>query len=111
MNHRVVALNLTFLSRPAMQRLNRDWLGHDRPTDVIAFALPDPAGGVTGDVYICPPVAAQEATDRGIPLREELVRLVVHGTLHVLGYDHPAGPGRIRSRMWRLQEQHVKALV
>ena len=44
-------------------------------------------------------------------LREELVRLVVHGTLHVLGYDHPDGPGRTRSAMWRRQERYVRRLM
>jgi ssRNA-specific RNase YbeY (16S rRNA maturation enzyme) len=44
-------------------------------------------------------------------LHEELVRLVVHGTLHVLGYDHPDGPGRTRSAMWRRQERYVRRLV
>jgi ssRNA-specific RNase YbeY (16S rRNA maturation enzyme) len=42
---------------------------------------------------------------------EELVRLVVHGTLHVLGYDHPTGPGRTRSAMWRRQERYVRRLL
>jgi probable rRNA maturation factor len=47
----------------------------------------------------------------GIPLREELIRLVVHGTLHALGWDHPEGPGRTRSAMWRKQERYVEALA
>jgi probable rRNA maturation factor len=44
-------------------------------------------------------------------VEEELVRLTVHGTLHVLGYDHPDGPGRTRSQMWRRQERHVRRLM
>jgi probable rRNA maturation factor len=108
---RPAEVTITFLGPTRMQALNRQWKGHDRPTDVLAFALPAPDGGLTGDVYICPAVARQQARELGVREREELVRLVVHGTLHVLGHDHPAGPGRTRSPMWRRQERYVKALA
>jgi len=103
-------ISVTFLGRDAMRRLNAEHRGRDRPTDVLAFALSGPAGEVIGDVYVCPWMARQEAKARGIPLREELVRLVVHGTLHALGRDHPEGAGRTRSAMWRRQERYVEAL-
>jgi len=79
-------------------------------TDVIAYSLPQPDGRLLGDVYISPDAAAG-ATRNGAGLREELIRLAVHGTLHVLGYDHPDGAGRTRSRMWQLQERYVKRLL
>jgi probable rRNA maturation factor len=62
-------------------------------------------------VYICPWVARREARARGVPLREELIRLVVHGTLHALGREHPKGHRRTRSAMWRRQERYVEALA
>jgi probable rRNA maturation factor len=65
---------------------------------------------VVGDVYVCPWIARREAQARGIPLRQELIRLVVHGTLHALGREHPEGPERERSAMWRRQERYVEAL-
>jgi probable rRNA maturation factor len=108
---RAADISISFVSPGRMRALNREWKGRDLPTDVLSFALPDPAGGLTGDVYICAAVARAEAVARGIPTREELVRLVVHGTLHVLGHDHPEGAGRTRSAMWRRQERYVKALV
>ena len=104
-------ISITFLGRDAMRRLNARHKGHDEPTDVITFALRDPEGGVVGDVYVCPWVAAREARSRGIPLRQELVRLVVHGTLHALGREHPEGAARTRSAMWRRQERYVEALA
>jgi probable rRNA maturation factor len=58
-----------------------------------------------GDVYICAEVAQENARRQDIPAGEELLRLVVHGTLHVLGHDHPTGEGRTTSRMWRRQER------
>jgi probable rRNA maturation factor len=94
-----------------MRRLNAEHRGRDRPTDVLAFPLADPSGRTIGDVYICSWVARQEAQARGIPLRQELIRLVIHGTLHALGREHPEGPDRTRSAMWRRQERYVEALA
>ena len=108
---RRASISVTFLGRDAMRRLNAEHKRHDRPTDVLAFALREPGGRAVGDVYICPWVARREARGRGIALREELVRLVVHGTLHALGRDHPEGPARTRSAMWRRQERYVEALA
>jgi probable rRNA maturation factor len=104
-------ISVTFLGRDSMRRLNAAHKAHDEPTDVLTFRLEGPAGQVVGDVYICPWVAQREATAHGIPVRQELIRLVVHGTLHALGRDHPEGPERTRSAMWRRQEQYVEALA
>lgn len=109
--HRVREVSVTFLSRPAMQRLNRTWLGHNRPTDVISFALAGPDQDLVGDVYVCPAVGRAEARRLGIPPREELTRLVIHGVLHLLGYDHPDGATRTASPMWRRQEHYVTGLA
>jgi probable rRNA maturation factor len=108
---RRASISVTFLGREAMRRLNATHKGHDRPTDVLSFALRDPSGGVLGDVYVCRWVAEREARSRGIPLRQELIRLIVHGTLHALGRDHPEGEGRTSSAMWRRQERYVDALA
>ena len=100
-------LSITFVGRAAISRVNRRYLGHHGPTDVISFGLGRVGrrGAVIGDIYICPEVARDNAKRQGISAGEELLRLVVHGTLHVLGYDHPAGAARTTSRMWRKQER------
>ncbi len=100
-------IDITLLSAAAMRRANRRATGRRGLTDVIAYALPQPDGRMVGDVYICPTAAARN----GVALNDELVRLAVHGTLHVLGYNHPEGPGRTRSRMWQLQERYVTRLL
>ena len=110
-------VELTLLGGSAMRRLNRRATGRRGVTDVIAFTLPQPDGTVLGDVYICaaaarPWVKTEGAVKgKGGDVDRELVRLAVHGTLHVLGYDHPAGPGRTRSAMWRRQERYVRRLA
>jgi len=104
-------IDITLLSAAAMRRVNRRATGRRGLTDVIAYPLPQPDGTLLGDVYICPAVAARAAAQNGAALNEELVRLAVHGTLHVLGYDHPEGSRRTQSRLWRLQERYVQRLV
>ena len=100
-------VEITFLSPAAMRRLNRRATGRRGLTDVIAYGLPQADGSLIADVYICPAAAQRWDGD----LRTELLRLAVHGTLHVLGYDHPEGSGRTRSAMWRRQERYVRRLT
>ena len=107
---RTAILSVAFVGRDRMRALNARWKGKDWVTDVLAFSLAGPGGIVAGDIYICPWVAAREAVARGVPLRRELLRLVVHGTLHVLGHDHPAGEERTTSPMWRRQERYLSRL-
>src|SRR5881409_4160848 len=81
-------VEITLLTAAAIRRANRRATGRRGLTDVIAYSLPQPDGRLVGDVYICPAAAAR-ATVNGVRLNEELIRLAVHGVLHVLGYDHP----------------------
>lgn len=107
---RVAAVSVTFVSDAVMRRLNARFLGRRALTDVIAFGMDGGDGRLVGDVYIAPGAARLAAREAGISLREELLRLVVHGTLHVLGHDHPEGASRMRSAMWRRQEALVRRL-
>lgn len=103
---------VTLLSRSAMARLNRRHLGHSGATDVISFGFtPVPGDGVVGDIYICPEVARDNAAAAGCGVREEVLRLAVHGALHVLGHDHPVDEGRAASPMWKRQEQLLKRVL
>jgi probable rRNA maturation factor len=106
-------LSVALVSVPRMRALNRAHLTRSGPTDVIAFGFAriGSKGPVVGDVYIAPDVARASARENGVTVREELARLVVHGTLHVLGYDHPEDEARTRSVMWRRQEQLVARLL
>jgi probable rRNA maturation factor len=106
----VAPISITFVGPHRIRQLNAAWRGEDRVTDVLAFTLPLPSGVRHGDVYICRAVALREARRRGIPVAQELARLVIHGTLHVLGWDHPEGVERIRSPMWRRQERYLACL-
>jgi probable rRNA maturation factor len=105
-------LSLTLLDDPRIRVLNREHLDHDWATDVLAFALWEEGEPVLGDVYVGVDQAARQAEELGVPLEEELVRLVIHGTLHVLGHDHPEeGDARAASPMYRLQERLVREVL
>jgi probable rRNA maturation factor len=69
-----------------LRDLNARFLGHDRPTNVLAF--PDVAAGRLGDIALAFGVCAREAADQGKPLADHLRHLTVHGVLHLMGYDH-----------------------
>lgn len=102
-------LSLTLLDDTGISALNLRYLSRGEPTDVLAFAL-GPGPGVLGDIYLGMDQARRHAGELGVPLGEELVRLAVHGTLHVLGHEHPEGAGREDSPMFRLQEELVRRL-
>ncbi len=74
------------------RRLNRDYRGYDRATNVLAFPFESPPGieplPYLGDLVLCAPVVAREAREQGKAVRAHWAHLVVHGTLHLLGYDH-----------------------
>jgi probable rRNA maturation factor len=103
-------LSLSFVGNSAMRRLNRAHLGRAGDTDVISFAFRPLRKGapLVGDIYIAPEVAKQSAKANGVTIREELVRLIIHGVLHAVGHDHPEGASRLESPMWKRQELLVR---
>jgi probable rRNA maturation factor len=105
-------LSIAFVSSEEITRLNQRHLRRRQPTDIIAFGFERAAEHepVIGDIYIAPDVARENAVRHGVSVREELARLVVHGTLHVLGHDHPEDESRVSSPMWRRQERLLARL-
>jgi rRNA maturation RNase YbeY len=106
-------VSIAFVSDRRMAALNWRHLRHRGPTDVISFSFApgQPGGPVVGDIYIAPGVARRNAIEHGRGVREETLRLVVHGVLHVLGHDHPAGDERYASPMWRKQERLLRSAL
>ena len=110
---RSALVSVAFVTDRAITTMNAKHLKHRGATDVISFGFDRPTrrDPVVGDIYIAPKVAARNAKASRRPVREELVRLLVHGSLHVLGYDHPEDGDRERSAMWRRQERLVSRLA
>jgi probable rRNA maturation factor len=111
-------LSLSLVPDAEIQRLNRDYRGKDRATDVLSFSLREGSFGDVavglGDVVISLETAARQAAERRLLLRDEVDRLLVHGILHLAGYDHEISEGQAR-RMRRKEIEllrmlrHVKA--
>ena len=92
-------VTLLLASDSGLRRLNREYLGTDRTTDVLAFPAEgdlEPGRPHMGEIAISVPRAARQARRARWRLREEMSLLVVHGFLHLLGYDHDTDGGRMR---------------
>jgi rRNA maturation RNase YbeY len=95
-----------------MRSLNRRYRGIDRPTDVLAFAMREaqgPRSALLGDVVIAVPTAWRQARRLGRTADEELTTLLIHGIVHLLGYDHERSP-REAARMARKERAIVRRL-
>ena len=125
-------LSVLFVDEAAIADLNQRFMGHDGPTDVLAFPIdddvvelgrapdasasgpdrppldPNDAPLLLGDVVICPSVAARQASEHAGTVDDELALLVVHGVLHVLGHDHADEEERtvMRARELELLQAH-----
>ena len=101
------SVGVRWVSETEMRHLNRTYRKLNRPTDVLSFSSDE--AGYLGDLAICVPYASREAKRRAIPVTEELVRLLVHGTLHLSGYDHAST--KEEEKMFQLQERIVDHVV
>lgn len=103
-----VLFNVIIINNDEIHRMNKEYRGVDRPTDVISFALEDDETfvktdmRVLGDIYISIDKAKEQAENYGHSLKRELSFLTIHGILHLLGYDHMTSEDE--KEMFGLQE-------
>ncbi len=88
--------------------LNSRYLKRDYPTDVFSFPFNEelPDGFHLGDIFICYPIAREQAEEYKIPLEKELFTLMVHGILHLAGYDHETDQGQMEALQEDLVNRH-----
>src|SRR5262245_44236116 len=97
-------ISLAFVDNPTIQRLNRQFLDHDEPTDVLSFPLAEPgAKKLAGEVVIGAEVAQEQAARRGYDTQAELALYVIHGLLHLCGYDDKSAQAAAEMRQ---RERH-----
>ena len=113
---REATLTLSFIRDRQMRQLNRDYRGIDKPTDVLSFAYLEAADEFAfnhddthlGDVVIAVETAERYAAEQGLTFAREIEWLVIHGTLHVAGYDHETDHGEMNRLEKRLRKQLLK---
>ena len=94
-------ISLAFVDNPTIHQLNKRYLQHDEPTDVLSFPLSEPRSGrLAGELVIGVEVAREQAAQRGHDVQAELALYVIHGLLHLCGYDdhEPADAAAMRER-------------
>jgi len=108
-------LSILLTGDEEMTDLNREYLGRDRTTDVLAFSQMEGVGAdlhrrILGDVVICVPQAERQAARFGGDLMDEVIVLLVHGVLHLIGYEHVGAGHSAAAKMRREQQRLVKLL-
>jgi probable rRNA maturation factor len=103
-------LVLVFVSRAEMARLNQLYRGKKGPTDVLSFASAEE--GVVGELVLCMPVIREQSRRTGLSVSGELGYMIVHGVLHLLGFDHETVSGEaemfaLQDRIYTLLEKKV----
>jgi rRNA maturation RNase YbeY len=118
----VCELSVSFINDARMRDINFEFRGKDKPTDVLSFPQFQPkeiagkvrapiAGGTSlGDLVISTETTIRQAKEFGVTQRAELVRLVVHGVLHLCGYDHEKVPASEAQRM-RRRERAIRGML
>ncbi|MDX2042737.1 MAG: rRNA maturation RNase YbeY [Acidobacteriota bacterium] len=107
-------LTITFIRDAAMRKLNREYRGKDKPTDVLSFAYHESDEGFAetdshvGDVVISVETAARYAAEFGLTFQRELEHLIIHGTLHLAGYDHETDNGEMNRLERKLRKELLK---
>jgi probable rRNA maturation factor len=110
-------VTLVITTDEGIQELNRAYRDVDAPTDVLSFSAQEESGGFVaapeassylGDVIVSYPRAVAQAEERGHPVAQELNLLIVHGILHLLGYDH--AEEEEKAEMWARQDAILRGL-
>jgi probable rRNA maturation factor len=113
----LLSASILFTSDTEVHALNREWRGRDKPTNVLSFPMLareemlalTPAGlpEMLGDIALAHETCAREAAEKGIPLADHAAHLIVHGLLHLAGYDHETSPADADA----MEELEIKALA
>lgn len=101
-------LTVVFVSKGQIRKLNSQYRNKNKPTDILSFESMDPES--LGELVICPQIIKKQSKEHGLTLQEEMSYMVLHGILHLLGYDHEVDEKQAR-QMFALQDSIFKKLI
>lgn len=87
LNFSIASLQINFISSEEITKINEEYLQHEGSTDIITFNYSEDTFNLDGECYICVPVAEENARKYDVSIQNELLRLIIHGILHLIGYD------------------------
>ena len=99
--NQIKEVNIVFVSKKKIKSLNSNYRGKNKPTDVLSFSGGE---GLLGELVLCPEICKTQAHENNQSFRDEVAYLVLHGLLHLLGYEHENG-GRKAKLMFDLQDE------
>jgi len=99
------AATIAFVSDRKIRELNRQFRGVDKTTDVLSFPAGGPDESDLGDIAVSVDTAAMQAKENGLKLDEEIAQLILHGLLHLSGYDHETDKGEMNRLELRLRRK------
>lgn len=100
-------ISLAVVDDATIHDVNRRFLNHDEPTDVVTFVLEEAENSLDGEIVLGAEVAARMAAELGVPAGDELLLYVIHGALHLVGYDDLSDEPRAEMR--RCERQYLAA--
>lgn len=110
----IVSIDVAIVSADEIERLNREYLGREGITDVMSFDLSEPgSAGLDGQIVICADAAATQGRRYGLSIQEEMMLYVIHGLLHLAGYDDTseALAGKMRTRQGEILRNFKKLFL
>ena len=111
-----ISLGVAFVGRGRMQKLNKNFKGKDQVADVLSFAsgrksvVPADQGEYVGEIVVCVSVVKDQAAKAGVSFQRELGHVLIHGTLHLLGYEHDKSQ-KDTEKMHSKEEEIMKRLT
>lgn len=109
-NKETEGLSIAFIGKKEIQKINKKYRNKNKPTDVLSFKRNGEINGDEPEVVICPEIVKQSAKKLKISFKKEMANVLIHGILHILGYNHELS-AKEAEKMFKKQEKYLREFV